>query len=262
MLVASRHHRLWSIDRRLSGIDIRHDPKDNRRIFTSHSIQDPWDDYPGCIIHCDVSTPWSHICHIQHLGQGVNSKIANPILILVEPVLANIEKCGLDCREVLRVPVKLDEYPRLIQDTISNVLGYFSLLVLLLAIFCLKRIVGVLLDLFFDDILEKHGSPMSHDKENYPAPKHERQKTWAPRSQPESMVEQIAHRLSVRWWHPCPLLDSLSLDNLASSNTSYRLLQGWEVVWLPTSCRRSRTLVRKVYVSTRSLETNQACPTL
>jgi hypothetical protein len=47
-----------------------------------------------------------------------------------------------------------------------DVLGYFSFLVLLLAIFRLKRIVGMLLNLFFDDVLEKHGSQMPYENDN------------------------------------------------------------------------------------------------
>lgn len=83
--------------------------------------------------------------------------VAESILVLVEPVFTYIEHSRLDDCEGLGIPrrVHAGQYAGVPLKTDDNALHLLALLVLLLAVLRFERVVRVLLNLLFDDFLQR-----------------------------------------------------------------------------------------------------------
>lgn len=63
------------------------------------------DDQSRGIVHDEIPSARPDIREVKHLGQRVDAKIADAALVLVIPVLADIEECRRDSSENLCVSV-------------------------------------------------------------------------------------------------------------------------------------------------------------
>lgn len=72
--------------------------------FTAKALQHTGHHYSRSIINCEITTSGPHTCKIKYMCESIGANISEAVLILVEPILANVEQSGYDSREAFGVP--------------------------------------------------------------------------------------------------------------------------------------------------------------
>ena len=129
--------------------------------LTTHSFQNTGDYHSWSVVYSDVSSTRSNIGHIEHLRECVGANIADSGMVFVEPIFADVEKGWFNSRKWFRVSSQeTRQYTKTSWSIRECALDFFALLILLLAVLRFQRIIRVLFNLLFDDILKfvlKHG---------------------------------------------------------------------------------------------------------